>query len=593
MKTKLRSSNQDRNFPAQKKIGPLAAIVIVALLISGHPDRVVGQEAELILFNGNVVTVDDQRPHVQAVAIIGDEIFRTGTDAEILKFRSDRTRVIDLHGKTVVPGFIESHAHLTGIGRMLTNLDLTGAESWDEIVEMVKEAVGKARPGEWIIGRGWHQSLWKKKPVPDYDGYPIHEALSKVSPNNPVYLTHRSGHMCFANERAMVLAGVSRSTVPPEGGEIPRDRKGDPIGVFRETAQGLIGRALAKSRSTMTAAELNREYEQYVLLAQKECLRFGITTFCDAGMSINDVLRLKQMADKGRLEMRIWIMLRSSNAALEAGIPRVREVKNYAAGRLHVGGIKQMVDGALGAHGAWLLEPYADLPESTGLVVTPVKTIRRTAELAREHGLQLCVHAIGDRANREMLDLFEEFYKRAGDQKLRWRIEHAQHLSPDDIPRFGELGVIASMQGIHCTSDGPFVPDRLGIERSRDGAYVWKSLLETGAVVANGSDAPVEPVDPILGYYSTVTRRMKNGKIFFGEQKLSRMEALRSYTLDAAYAIFQEERRGSISPGKQADLVVLSQDLTRVPEEKIKETRVLMTLVGGEVVYERSNRPKK
>ncbi|MEE2642182.1 MAG: amidohydrolase [Planctomycetota bacterium] len=544
------------------------------------------QDVDWVLFNGNVVTVDGKNPAASAIALSGERILAVGNDREVRALCSDSTRVIDLEGKTVVPGFIESHAHLTGIGRMLTQLDLTKATSWEEIVELVQAAVRKAKPGEWIVGRGWHQSLWKKKPVPSFDGYPIHEELSRVSPDNPVYLTHRSGHMCFANQRAMRLAGVSRGTVPPAGGEIPRDPKGDPIGVFRETAQGLISGALGRSRSDMTAAEIRREFENYIELAQRECLKRGVTTFCDAGMSINDVLGLKQLVDKDQLDLRVWIMLRTSNARLKRDLPKVQKIKNYGGGRIHVGGIKQMLDGALGAHGAWLLKPYSDLPESTGLVVTPVETIRETGEIAFRNNLQLCVHAIGDRANREMLDLFEGFYRRAGDRKLRWRVEHAQHLHPDDIARFGSLGVIASMQAIHCTSDGPFVPARLGKERSRSGAYAWRSLLDSGAVIANGSDAPVEPVDPLLGFHSTVTRTMKGGQVFFGEQKLTPGEALKSYTRDAAYAIFEEKNRGSISVGKQADLVVLSQDIMNIEPAEILKTRVLKTFVAGDLVFE-------
>lgn len=548
--------------------------------------RANGQQVDWIIHNANVITVDESTPSAEAFAVSDGKILAVGSNAEMLRLKSEETQVLDANGKTIVPGFIESHAHLTGIGAMLTNLDLTKAESWEDIVKLVEGAAQKAKPGEWIIGRGWHQSLWKKKPQPSFDGYPIHDKLSKVSPNNPVYLTHRSGHMCFANEQAMRQAEVSRGTIAPEGGEIPRDKQGDPIGVFRETAQGLISRALSKSRAGMSVADLQQEFDKYVELAQRECLKFGVTTFVDAGMSVSDVLGLKRLVDQDKLDLRIWIMLRTSNAALKRGMPLVKPIKNYGGGRIHVGGIKQMLDGALGAHGAWLLEPYADLPESTGLVVTPVETIRKTAEIAYQNNLQLCVHAIGDRANREMLDLFEGFYKKAGDKKLRWRIEHSQHIDPTDIPRFGKLGVIASMQAIHCTSDGPFVPSRLGEDRSQHGAYVWRSLLETGAVIANGSDAPVEPIDPILGYYSTVTRKMKNGKVFFGEQKLNRLEALKTYTLDAAFAIFEENTRGSIIPGKQADFVILSQDLTQVAEEKIKNTRVLKTFVKGELVYE-------
>lgn len=543
-------------------------------------------DADLILINGKVVTVDQSMPNAEAIAIKEGKILKVGTTKEILLEKAAGTKVIDLKGKLVVPGFIESHAHLTGIGRMLMNLDLTATKSWDEIVAIVKASADKAKPGEWIIGRGWHQSLWKNKPVPDFDGYPIHDKLSEVSPNNPVLLTHRSGHMSFANQRAMLEAGVSRGTSPPEGGEIPRNKEGDPIGVFRETAQGLISRALAKSREGMSAADLDKEFNSYVEAAQRECLKFGVTTFVDAGMPVKDALRMKALVDRDRLILRTWIMLRTSNAALERGIPSIKKIRGYGGKRLDVGGIKQMVDGALGAHGAWLLEPYEDLAESTGLVVTPVETIRGAAQLAFENDMQLCVHAIGDRANREMLDLFETFYKKAGDRKLRWRVEHVQHLHPDDIPRFGEMGVIASMQGVHCTSDGPFVPSRLGQKRSEEGAYVWKSLLNSGAVIANGSDAPVEPINPILGFYSTTTRQMKNGKVFYEKQKLSRLETLRSYTLDAAFAIFQEKNRGSISAGKLADLVVLSKDIITVPDDEIKSAKVTHTFVGGDLVYE-------
>lgn len=543
-------------------------------------------DADLILINGKVVTVDQSMPNAEAIAIKEGKILKVGTTKEILLEKAAGTKVIDLKGKLVVPGFIESHAHLTGIGRMLMNLDLTETKNWDEIVAMVKASADKAKPGEWIIGRGWHQSLWKNKPVPDFDGYPIHDKLSEVSPNNPVLLTHRSGHMSFANQRAMLEAGVSRGTTPPEGGEIPRNKEGDPIGVFRETAQGLISRALTKSREGMSAADLNQEFNSYVEAAQRECLKFGVTTFVDAGMPVNDALRMKALVDRDRLILRTWIMLRTSNAALKRGIPSIKKIRGYGGKRLDVGGIKQMVDGALGAHGAWLLEPYEDLAESTGLVVTPVETIRGAAQLAFENDLQLCVHAIGDRANREMLDLFETFYKKAGDRKLRWRVEHAQHLNPDDIPRFGKMGVIASMQGVHCTSDGPFVPSRLGQKRSEEGAYVWKSLLNSGAVIANGSDAPVEPINPILGFYSTTTRQMKNGKVFYEKQKLTRLESLRSYTLDAAFAIFQEKNRGSISAGKLADLVVLSKDIMTVPDDEIKSAKVTHTFVGGDLVYE-------
>lgn len=553
--------------------------------------NVVAQEADLVFVSGVIYTMDEEQPKVEAMAISKDRIVAVGTNAEMKEWIGDETKVIDLESKTIVPGFIESHGHLLGLGSLLMELNLTEATSWGEIVRLVEDAASRAEPGEWIIGRGWHQSLWDEKPVPDYDGYPTHQALSAVSPNNPVLLVHRSGHMSLANDKAMAEAGVSHSTKDPSGGEILRNETGNPIGVFRETAQGLIRQAHGKSRENMEVGELKLEFDRQVTLAEQECLKKGITTFVDAGSGASTVQRIAQRIENGQLDLRLWFMLRTSNAALRRDIPELKKYQGYGNHHLTVGGIKQMVDGALGAHGAWLLEPYTDLEESTGLVVTPVETIRETAEIALEHELQLCVHAIGDRANREMLDLFESFVARSkeedAERELRWRIEHAQHIHPDDIPRFAELGVIASMQAIHCTSDGPFVPERLGPLRSSNGAYVWQSLLESGAVVANGTDAPVEPIDPIACFYASVTRMMRNGSPFFPQQAMTREQALRSYTLDAAYAIFEEDLKGSLRPGKLADLVVLSQDIMKVDEDEIGQTEVEMTVIGGQIVFER------
>jgi predicted amidohydrolase YtcJ len=291
------------------------------------------------------------------------------------------------------------------------------------------------------------------------------------------------------------------------------------------------------------------------------------------------------MADSGDLPVRLWIMLSGRNESLAEGLPGYRGYRE-GNGYLTVGGIKVFADGALGAHGAWLLEPYSDLPESTGLNIMTPAYLRESARLAAEHGLQLCTHAIGDRANRVMLDIYQEtISSRADGRDLRWRMEHAQHIDPEDLPRFAELGVIAAMQAIHCTSDGPWVPVRLGDERARTGAYMWRNLLESGATIANGTDAPVEPVDPMLSFYASVTRRLPDGTDFYPEQKMTRMEALRSYTLDAAYAAFEEDIKGSLEPGKYADITVLSRDILEAPEEEILDTRVLYTIIGGEVRY--------
>jgi predicted amidohydrolase YtcJ len=313
----------------------------------------------------------------------------------------------------------------------------------------------------------------------------------------------------------------------------------------------------------------------------------GITSFQDAGSSFADVDLMKAMIDAGRINVRLWIMIRANNQALSQNLARYRMV-DYANGFLTVRGIKKSIDGALGPRGAWLLEPYADKPGDTGRNTTSVEEIREASKLALQHGYQMCVHAIGDRANRETLDIFEEAFKSApGRKDLRWRVEHAQHLHPSDIPRFGQLGVIASMQGVHCTSDAPYVPARLGERRTAEGAYVWQKLLTSGAVVTNGTDAPVEDVSPIASYYASVTRRLADGREFYPDQRMSRMEALKSYTLSAAYAAFEETTRGSLKPGKYADLVVLSKDILTVPEEEIPTTEVVYTVVGGRIRYKK------
>ncbi len=412
------------------------------------------------------------------------------------------------------------------------------------------------------------------------EGYPIHVALSRAVPDHPVLLTHGSGHMSLANGAAMELAGIGPDTKDPAGGEILRDSEGRATGVFRETAQRVLYRVADR------AVETDAEIDEAIRLASEECLRNGITSFHDAGSYFRLIDRYRQLAESGHLSVRLWVMISESNAQLARRLPEYRII---GAGDhfLTVRGIKRFIDGALGAHGAWLLEPYNDLPQSRGLQLNSIEVLRETARLAAEHDMQLCIHAIGDRANREVLDLYEAtFAANPREDSRRWRIEHAQHLDPDDIARFAKIGVVAAMQGNHCTSDGPFVVARLGEKRSRDGAYAWRSLLDAGASVVNGTDAPVEDVDPIGSFYASVTRRLADGTTFFPEQCMTREEALRSYTIDAAWAAFEEDLKGSLTPGKLADIVVLSNDLLTCPDEEILSTEVECTIVGGEVVYE-------
>ncbi len=539
--------------------------------------------ADLVVTNAKIVTVDEAMPAAEAVAIRGDRIVELGSRTSMQRFVGPKTQVIDAAGQLVIPGFVESHAHFTGVGEAQLNLKLGQAKTWDEIVAMVEAAAKSAKSGQWIYGRGWHQEKWTSAPSPNVEGFPTHDSLSRVSPNNPVLLTHASGHASFANAMAMKVSGISSATSNPEGGEILRDAKGNPTGLLRETASRLIKSGAGEP--TPTDDERVARLRKVLGLAAAEALSKGVTTFHDAGSSFATIDQMKALVDQGQMGVRLWVMVREGNAREAPKLAQYRMI-DYGNGHLTVRAIKRQIDGALGSRGAWLLEPYADKPDSTGLNTTLVDDIRETAKLAMQHGYQLCVHAIGDRANRETLNIFEEAFKANPDKKdVRWRIEHAQHLNPSDIPRFGTLGVIASMQGVHCTSDAPYVLARLGPTRAEEGAYVWQKLMKSGAVVTNGTDAPVEDVDPIAGYYSTVSRKDRDGRVFYPDQRMSRLEALKSYTINGAFAGFEEKSKGSLTPGKYADLVVLSKDITTIPDDQIPTTKVVYTVVGGKVAY--------
>jgi predicted amidohydrolase YtcJ len=567
-----------------------AALIVSALAAVAAQNRAAAPvaPADLVLQGGKIVTVDDTRPGAEAIAVRGDTIVAVGPAAEIKPYIGPATKVIDLKGALAVPGLIDGHAHFTGVGLAAMSLRLATAKEWLDIVNMVAEAAKKAKPGEWIIGRGWHQEKWGHRPEPSIEGFPVHDRLSRVAPNNPVLLTHASGHAVFANAKAMELAGVTKDTPDPSGGKILKDAKGEPTGLFNERAQGLITRAhdadLAKRPPEQVDADLRKQIE----LASLESLSKGLTTVNDAGSPPSTITMMKRMVDEGKLPIRVWMMLRESPDRLVADMPAYRTI-NYGDKRFTVRGIKRAIDGALGSRGAWMLEPYADLPGTSGMNTDSLDDIRRSAELAIQNDYQLCVHAIGDRGNREVLNIYEETFKRHPEKKdLRWRIEHAQHISAADIPRFGKLGVIASMQGIHCTSDAPYVLARLGPKRAEEGAYAWQSLMKTGAVVSNGTDAPVEDIDPIPSFYASVSRRLKDGTVFYPNQRMSRMEALRSYTINAAYAGFEDGIKGSLAPGKLADITVLSKDIMTIPESEIPTAQVLYTIVGGKVQYDKS-----
>lgn len=566
----------------------LTALLLALMFVGGQPPRPAPRPADLVLRGGKIVTVDDAKPEAQAIAALGDTIVAIGSNEDIQPYIGPRTKVIELGGALATPGFIDAHAHFTGVGEAAKNLKLQTASDWDDIVRMVGDAAKKAKPGEWILGRGWHQEKWSHPPSPNVEGFPLHEALSKVSPNNPVWLTHASGHAGFANAKAMQVAGVTKATPDPKGGKILTDANGNPTGLFNERAQSLIGDALARDRARRTPAQVEADLREIIELAARESLAKGLTTVNDAGSPPSTIVTMEKVIDEHKLPLRVWMMLRETPDKLAVDMPKYRVV-NYGDKRFSVRAIKRAIDGALGSRGAWMLEPYADLPSTSGMNTDSLEDVSKSAELAVINNYQVCVHAIGDRGNRETLNVYEETFKRhpnVDSKTLRWRIEHAQHLSAADIPRFGQLGVIASMQGIHATSDAPYVLARLGPKRAEEGAYVWQKLMKSGATIANGTDAPVEDIDPIPNFYASVSRKLKDGSVFYPDQRMSRMEALRSYTINAAYADFDEPIKGSLSVGKLADVTVFSKDIMTIPEDQISSAKILYTIVGGKIEYQ-------
>jgi predicted amidohydrolase YtcJ len=543
--------------------------------------------ADKVFVNGIIYTVDEANPKAQAVAVKDGLILAVGSTEEIQAYVGESTEVIDLQGKTMTPGLIESHAHLMGIGYNKLEIDLMYVKTYDELIEKIAEAAAKAQPGDWITGRGWHQDKWLQMPDKTVKGFQTHDALSAVTPNNPVYLAHASGHASFVNKKAMELAGITplRSEKPTqevEGGEVLRDDLGNPTGVLVERASTLV--------SKLIPAETPERAEEALTLALKELAEKGITSFHDAGSGQDVIDLLQKFKAEGKLTARQYVMLTGRQPELlEAWYKKGPMIDPDHM--VTVRSIKLNCDGALGPWGAWLLEDYSDKPGHRGHETLPMSVVTEVSEKALPLGFQVCAHAIGDRANQEILDRFEAALAKNPEAKdHRFRIEHAQHLHPDDIPRFGQLGVIAAMQAIHLSSDRPWAIDRLGEKRIIDGAYVWQTLMQTGAVVTNGTDAPVEPVDPIPSFFASVTRKTLQGLPEGGyeaEQKMTRQQALKSYTLDGAFAEFEEDFKGSIEVGKAADFTVFDKDIMEIPENEILNAKVEMTVVGGKVVFSR------
>jgi len=551
-----------------------------------------GPTADLILQNGTIATLDDAHETAEALAIAEDTVLAVGSVDEIDAYTGPDTRYIDLDGRLAVPGFIEGHGHFMGMGAAQMQIGLLGTDSWGQVVAMVDSATGAAASGTWVEGRGWHQEKWASTPERMVRGFPTNARLNEVAPDTPVYLTHASGHAAIANDAALEAAGIGPDTPDPDGGTIVRDAQGRATGVLLETAEGLVLDAIEASRSDMSAAERRERQRKKVRLAAENALANGVTSFHDQGASFETIELYREMAEEGKLGIRMYAMVSQSEVRPEtrdslAALRTVGAAEHHFTVRT-IGEVT--VDGALGSRSAWMLEPYDDAPNGTGINVTPMDRVREIAEIALQEDYQLAVHAIGDRANRETLDLYASLFDEAGvnGEKRRWRVEHAQHLHPDDIPRFADLGVMASMQAIHACSDAPYNYKRLGAERVEGGAYPWKTLWNDGAIVGNGTDVPVEKIDPLASYHCTVTRQVPGtDTTFTSDETLTRRRAFESYTVNNAYAAFAEDRKGTLAPGMLADVTVLSQNILTGPVEKIQEATVDYTIVGGEIAYTR------
>ncbi len=532
--------------------------------------------AETIYRNAHVYTVDAKNSQAEAVAIAGGKFLAAGSNAEIDKLRGPATNVIDASGKTIVPGLIDAHGHMLDLGNSLQRIDLRDTTSYEQIISKVVERAKTVPKGDWILGRGWDQNDWALKDFPD------EKELSAAVPDHPVYLVRVDGHAGLANAAALKLAGITAATKDPEGGKIER-RKGtqEPLGVFVDGAQTLVASKIPASSDDQIRRAMN--------LAISECQKYGLTSVHDPGISLQALDVYKKMVDDKQFDLRVYALIRPPDIATVEKVIARGPLVDYGDHRLTQRSFKITIDGALGSRGAALLAPYADSPGNSGLIVVKPEFLREVTQRALAGGFQVCCHAIGDRGNRLVLDVFEDELKKSGKQDARLRIEHAQIVALEDIPRFAKLGVIPSMQPTHATSDMPWAEVRVGPERIK-GAYAWQRYLELGCRIPCGSDFPVESVNPLWGVFAAITRQDHNMKPAGGwmpDQRMTRQEALRGFTIDAAWAGFMEKEIGSIEPGKLADLTILSQDVMTIAPEEILKTVVDTTVLGGKEVYKR------
>jgi len=554
----------------------LLALITAPTLTSNQTNT---KPADLVFKNGNVYTANDRQPKAEAIAVNGDRIVFIGSNREAQKYVGKTTRVIDLGGKTLLPGLTDAHHHLFGVGFREITLNLEGITSLEDFLAKVKARVDQAQPGAWVTGRGWIETFWKP-PV-----FPTRWDLDKVAPNNPVFLDRADGHGAVANSAALKIAGVDKNRPSPFGGEISKDKQtGEPNGMLLDAAQDLV-----QSHIPGPNAE---ETERALILGVKRNIQLGWTQVQDAGGSYADVALVRRLYGEGKIKLRVYKALsapgRESQQLFRDG-PIIGEQGN----RLTVRTVKLYVDGSLGSRSAALLEPYSDKPDTSGLMTIKEEVLRPFLEEALRKGVQVETHAIGDRGNRFILDAYEKAFKAVPpDQRKirepRWRIEHSQIVNPADIPRFAKLGVIPSMQASHAIGDLHFAPSRLGISRLA-GAYAWSSFIKSGSIIPGGSDAPVERGEPMIEFYAAVARKdMKgfSGEGWHPEEAVTREQALKMFTVWPAYAAFEESLRGSIEVGKLADFTILSADIMKIPEMEILKTQCVMTVINGEIVYE-------
>jgi hypothetical protein len=555
------------------KSSKCSAILIVVLTIVFF-DQAQPRHADLLLFNGKVITMDPAQPRAQAIAIQQGRIVWVGADEAGRKLFGRTISKMDLHGSMVLPGLIDAHTHLFELGKSLLRLNLKDVKTEQEMVEQVRKRVASAQPGEWILGWGWDEGKWAA-------AYPNNQALSRVSPDNPVVLTGLHSFATWANQRALELAKINKQTRDPEHGKILHDEKtGEPTGILLNQAQQLLEAHIPPMTLEQTKKAIGR--------AAQECVRYGLTSVHEARISRATLQALRELVKENRLPLRVYVMLDAADPTLvKEWLERGPEIDpNH---RLTIRAFKVFADGALGSRGAALLEPYSDAPDTKGVMTTSPAEIHSLTKSALQRGFQVCTHAIGDAANRLTLDAYEQAEREIPDaHDPRLRVEHAQVLAPEDVPRFAKLGVIPSMQPTHCTSDMPWAEKRVGPQRIK-GAYVWRSLLQTGVHLPLSSDFPGETLNPFYGIYAAITRQDPQGNPangWYPDQKLTLDEALNGYTIEAAYAEFEEKTKGSIEPGKLADLIVISGDLTKMTPKEILSVHVFTTLVGGKVLYE-------